>query len=178
MGKKKNIIFFIITIFLLFLLFSMLYLGTIIYRTALLQQKLDFNWKYMGYTFHPELGFGHIPGSRTKLLNIPICYDENGFRIPKDKKYTEKRPLILALGGSFTFGDMCFAENTFPFLVGKYLGGSTVNGGGCSYGLSQMLILARKLIPEYKPDIVLVQYSPWLVDRSITPFGTSTFCIL
>ena len=29
-----------------------------------------------------------------------------------------------------------------------------------------MLLRARKLIPQYKPDIVIFQYAPWLVDRS------------
>src|SRR5262249_5005700 len=35
-----------------------------------------------------------------------------------------------------------------------------------SYGLAQMLILARRLIPQYRPDYVVVQYSPWLAQRA------------
>jgi hypothetical protein len=56
-------------------------------------------------------------------------------------------------------------------LVGNYLGGSTKNAGVSSYGLSQMVIMAKRLIPRYKPDFVLVQYSPWLVDRAVRPFS-------
>jgi hypothetical protein len=41
-----------------------------------------------------------------------------------------------------------------------------LNAGVPSYGLAQMLILARRLVPREKPAYVLVQYSEWLVRRS------------
>ena len=46
-------------------------------------------------------------------------------------------------------------------VVAQGLGGTVLNAGKCAYGLSQMLILARRLIPRYRPDYVLVQFSPW-----------------
>jgi hypothetical protein len=46
-----------------------------------------------------------------------------------------------------------------------------INAGISSYGLAHMLILAKKLIPRYKPDYVIVQYSPWLVARSVNIYG-------
>jgi hypothetical protein len=73
---------------------------------------------------------------------------------------------VLALGCSFTYGAATNAENTYPYLVGQRLAGTTRNAGVSSYGLSQMMILAKRLVPAYKPDYLLVQYSPWLVDRS------------
>ena len=79
------------------------------------------------------------------------------------------------LGCSFTYGYATFAKDAWPYLVGRRLNGSTKNAGFPSYGLCQMLILPRKLIPVYQPDFVVVQYSPWLVDRSISPFAPAYF---
>jgi hypothetical protein len=59
--------------------------------------------------------------------------------------------------------------------VAQRLGGTALNAGKCAYGLSQMLILARRLVPRYKPEYVLVQFSPWLVGRGTSGFARSTF---
>ncbi|MCL5038024.1 MAG: hypothetical protein M1269_13070 [Chloroflexi bacterium] len=178
-GAKKPG-FFIITVFLLITIAALLYLGSIIYRTNLLRNKIHLIWSSKNYTYDRDLGFAPKPGTSSDIYGVPVCYDDEGFRIPEGAGLNtpKKRPLVLALGDSFTYGDMCPAENTFPHIAGKKLNGTTLNAGGCSYGLSQMLLLAKKLIPEYKPDYVLAQYSPWLAERSMTPFGTDTFCIL
>lgn len=104
-------------------------------------------------------------------------YDTDGFRIPlaAPDNSEKNKPLILALGCSFTHGDATPAEQTYPFLVGRMLKGSAINAGCGAYGLAQMLVLARRLIPLHLPDYLLVQYSPWLVDRAVTPFARSQF---
>ena len=111
--------------------------------------------------------------NNTKVHSIPMKFDENGFRISDTASCETKitRPLLLFLGCSFTEGADCFAETTFPHLVGDSLHGTSLNAGVSSYGFSQMLILARKLIPEYKPDYVVVQNSPWLADRASSRFA-------
>jgi hypothetical protein len=38
-----------------------------------------------------------------------------------------------------------------------------------------MLILARRLAVEHRPDYLLVQYSPWLLQRAVSPFAPSYF---
>ena len=130
----------------------------------------------------PELGFAPIPNSQGAMIfpngpDIPARYDADGFRVPLEEQQSasERRPLILALGCSYTYGDGTYAEDTYPYLVGQYLGGTTKNGGVCSYGLSQMIMLGRRLVPMYKPDYLIVQYSPWLVSRAISPFAPSLF---
>jgi hypothetical protein len=82
---------------------------------------------------------------------------------------------VLALGCSFTYGDGCRAEDVYPHLVAAELGGTALNAGKCAYGLSQMLLLARRLIPQYKPDYVLVQFSTWLPGRGTSGFARATF---
>lgn len=54
------------------------------------------------------------------------------------------------------------------------LGGEAINAGVPGYGLAQMVLQARRLIPKYQPDYVIVQYSPWLVSRAQTEFATDS----
>ena len=130
----------------------------------------------------PELGFAAVPRATGFHVfpvgsPIPMHYDADGFRIPdgQPQDTPRPRPLVLALGCSFTYGDSTRAEQTWPHLVASDLGGAELNAGKCAYGLAQMLLLARKLIPRYRPDYVLVQFSTWLPGRGTSGFARSTF---
>lgn len=132
------------------------------------------------------LGFKSVPNAvvfETYITGhkIPIAYDNNGFRIPLSgvSKINESNKIdLLFLGCSFTFGAGCYAEETFPYIVSKETNLSYINAGISSYGLAHMLILAEKLIPKYKPDYVIVQYSPWLTTRSVNMFAPVNFMSL
>jgi len=162
-----------------------LYGGYCTYRSLILYNHIKSPARGLSgqvYRADPALGFAPIPGSRGAHVlpskpDIPIHYDKAGFRIPHDytipDAQTRPRPLVLALGCSYTYGDACKAEDTFVWLVGQLLNGSSINAGGCGYALSHMMLLARDLIPRYKPDYVLIQYSPWLVQRSRSWFAPS-----
>jgi hypothetical protein len=130
----------------------------------------------------PALGFAAVPGARglhTFPIGppFPMQYDERGFRIPGFESPARPlaRPLVLALGCSYTYGDACPAEKTYPHLVAERLGATSLNAGKCAYGLAQMLLLARELIPAQRPEYVLVQQSPWLVGRGTSGFARATF---
>lgn len=130
----------------------------------------------------PELGFAAVPRSQGLHVfpigpPLPMRYNADGLRVPASDAWASprKRPFVLALGCSFTYGDACLAEDTYPYLVAQGLRGTALNAGKCAYGLSQMLILARRLVPQYKPEYVLVQFSPWLVGRGTSGFARSTF---
>lgn len=120
----------------------------------------------------PELGFTPVPGARAAHVfpigpDVPTRFDERGTRVPVDFVPGPARaPVILSLGCSFTYGDACLAEDAFTYRAARALGGTAVNGGVCGYGLAQMLLRAGRLVPEIDPDVLLVQYSPWLVDRA------------
>lgn len=136
-------------------------------------------WRNNPHKADALLGFKPVPNARGFHTfpvgeDIPMKYDENGFRVPLSYDHSasfSKKPRILFLGCSFTYGDACTAEETFPFLVEKILDGYTINAGVCSYGLSQMFILAQSLIPKYKPDIVVFQHSPWLAERALSQYA-------
>lgn len=110
-------------------------------------------------------------------LTVPIHFDAGGFRVP-DRPAADggSRPVMLALGCSYTFGDAVAAEDTFVEQLAARLGGlAPKNAGVSGYGLAQMTLLAERLIPDLRPAMVLVQYSPWLVDRAISGTAPSAF---
>ncbi|MBM4089959.1 MAG: hypothetical protein FJ276_11130 [Planctomycetes bacterium] len=179
--KKKLLFFSIVCLFCLFLLYA----GTLLARTHGLYGHLKDNRRGWSAPVHEQdsvLGFRPIPGVETSEVfpvgpPVPTRIDDRGFRVAADaaKEPRGNGPLVMAFGCSFTFGAACRAEDGFPYLVAQRLEGRCINAGVCSYGLTQMLLRARQLIPKYQPDIVLVQYSPWLVDRALSCYSPTYF---
>jgi hypothetical protein len=139
-------------------------------------------WSGQVHRVDPKLGFAPVSSARGAHIfpigpELPMRYDREGFRIPVGAQESQlrRRPLLLALGGSFTYGDATPAEKTYPYRIAQALDGGVINAGVCGYGLSQMLILARRLVPEHRPDYLLVQYSPWLWQRAVSPFAPSYY---
>ncbi len=177
--KKGPIIFYYTA--LLVLLIITYYCLNITFRSGKSYLRIKTNqhgWSGEVFKLDPKLGFSSVPNGEGEEIfrippNIPVRFDEHGFRIPASDNYSsaKRRPLVLTFGGSFTFGALVLAENTYPYLTGQYLEGSTHNAGLPSYGLAQMYLLAQALIPKHKPDYVVVQYSDWLTGRSQRPFA-------
>ena len=186
LSRKKKIVFRLIVLLIPVITISFLYLAFTAYRTRSLYRYVKSNQRaWRGKTIRPdaELGFAPIANSQGAEIfpigeDIPARFDNDGFRIPLDDgKNTPSRrhPIDLTLGCSFTYGAAARAEDTYPYLIGQNLGGTTRNAGVPSYGLAQMLILAKRLAPAQKPDYLIVQYSPWLVERAQNPFAPTYF---
>src|SRR5438477_520125 len=134
---------------------------SLVSRTRGLYSEVKSGWR--GWTGHvhgsdPELGLKLVPngrGAETFAIgpDVPSRVDARGFRVPLDAPESpqKKRPIVLALGCSFTFGAACVAEDSFAWRVAQRLDGTCLNSGVCGAGAAQMLVLARRLIPEYKP---------------------------
>jgi hypothetical protein len=142
-------------------------------------------WKGRVHQADPELGFAPIPDARGEHVfadgtSISMRYDEHGFRVPAVASGGggPRRPLVLALGCSYTYGDALSAEEAFPHVLSELLDARVANAGVCSYGLASMLLRARRLVRDEPPDIVLAQYSWWLVDRAQEPFAPNRFGML
>lgn len=187
LSSRKKAFFILATILMIVIVPVSAYLGTVILRSL----KLYVDTKSSSLLFigeihrnDKELGYSAVPNSRGFLAlpclpSLVLRYDENGFRIPDAGISVDQRPRsLLALGCSFTFGYGVEAEQAFPYLVGEKLGLETKNVAMAGYGLSQILIQARKEIPKHKPDYVLLQYSPWLAERSMSSFGPTNFGLL
>lgn len=77
---------------------------------------------------------------------------------------------MLFLGCSFTFGDLCAYEDTWPYLVAGSTNSKLINAGVGGYGFGQMLISCEKKIGAYKPAILVFENTDWLIERSQSPF--------
>ncbi len=161
---------------------------SIVWRTRGLYDEVKSGWRGWTGKVHgsdPELGLRLVPngrGAETFSIgpDVPSRVDAEGFRVPVDapEASEKKRPIVLALGCSFTFGAACKAEDTFAWRTAQGLNGTCLNSGICSAGAAQMLILARRLIPEYKPDFVLAEYAPWLPARAADPFAQTNMGLI
>ncbi len=183
-GNRRRLLFSTVSVLIPVAVFVLAYMGYAAHKSAPLYDYIKTNqrgWKGHVHRADTVLGFAPAPNSAGAEVfpiepNIPMRYDEKGFRVPVEvEAISRQRPLILALGCSFTYGAAVRAQNAFPHLVGLSLNGTSKNAGVCGYGLSQMLILARRLVPTYQPDYLLVQYSEWLVDRVQMPFAPFYF---
>lgn len=138
-------------------------------------------WTHRVFKPDAELGFAPVAGAVGGDMlpygpAVPTRFDQDGFRVPiVAAESVRRRPRVLALGCSFTYGAGCPAEAAYPEVVARSLGGSALNAGAPSYGLGQMLVLARRLIPRHSPDFVLVQYSNHLVTRAQSGTALSFF---
>jgi hypothetical protein len=129
-----------------------------------------------------RLGYAPVPGGRGQEVRwngppVPVAFDADGFRVVpgEEGKPEESRGRLLAIGCSFTFGLGCRAEEAWPHRAAASLGLRPSNAGVSGYGLASMLLRARDLVPRHSPAMLVVQYSPWLVARSQSPFAPSRF---
>jgi hypothetical protein len=121
--------------------------------------EADFNYGYK--LIANEIGYQFVP--HRPLLKIKT--DKNGNRThfaPIDTKEES----ILYLGDSFTFGDVCEVDSTFPFIVEHISGYKTINGGVGGYGYAQMLRKADSLLFSTHPKYLVFQLAPVLLERS------------
>jgi len=152
-----------------------LYLGSIVWRCT---TYYDEHGRWSGSAYGLDKDYGYFPKPYELAYQslkygerVPVLFDENGFRIPygEEKEHPKTPELqILFLGDSFTHGYGVPAEETFAYLTADALDAQAMNAGGSGWGLSQMAIRARDVIPRLKPDLVVVQYSNWLPSRSLS----------
>lgn len=181
-GKKFKLFAFISYVCLLMLL---AYSGAAAYRGHTIYSHIKANGTMMTeglMQVHPVLGYGPTPDvSGLMMLKLPpdiaFAFDGERCRVAElgmDRE--EKAPVMLFLGGSFTLGEACSATETYPALVAKHFNGIERNRGFSAYGLSQMVLIAREVIPRTTPEYVFAQYSSWLVDRPMSHFAPTFGC--
>ena len=99
----------------------------------------------------PNLGIGERPRVSTSLRN-------------------SHGPRLLFLGDRRLWGECDAQESSLPYLVAKGVHGTLVPGVPVVFNLAQELAVAQKKIKVTSPDLILVQYSSWLVDRALSPY--------
>jgi hypothetical protein len=124
--------------------------------------------------FQSDPKYGHLPkpdnsgfyyfndGSR-KMMPI----NEIGTRTIKNNKLSKENIEYVFIGDSYTFGDGIDAESGFPFLVQNYYNKRIENLGVSSYNYAHFLLKLKEISEwEIQPKKIIVQLSPWLIERS------------
>lgn len=103
----------------------------------------------------PDLGWRNVPGAVFTKGPLRVSIDAAGFRLGAGVD-TLPRPLVLAVGDSFTFGLEAGDEETWPALLEVQLRTRVVNAGVTAYGFDQVVLRAEALVPELRPDLLIV----------------------
>ncbi len=119
----------------------------------------------------PLVGF--VTRAGVSLLNPAgkrFTIGEYGTRV-HSREGDQRRPLLLAVGDSFTFGDDVSDSETWPAFLEARLGYRVVNGGAPGFGFDQSVLQAERLQAVYDPDLILVGF----IADDIRRCGLSTF---
>ncbi len=165
------------------------YVASLVLRAAHLTLSLGrphLAWVGRVVQSDPELGYAAVPGSvGARRLNpggnIPVGFDQHGCRaaceqaLPAEAAGAEPPLRLLGLGDSFAFADACWAEDSYLNQLARQMGAEPVNAALPGYGLAQMVERAGQLIPKLRPQVVVMQWSPWLAQRAAERYGPTQF---
>ena len=76
---------------------------------------------------------------------------------------------LLFFGDPFLWGGNCPQPDSLPYLAARKLEANLLKSSMTAYNLPQFLLRAKEVVEKEKPDFIIVQYSPWLVERSMKP---------
>lgn len=121
-----------------------------------------------------ELGYCYKPNSRGYFLNpndgvsITVFIDKNGRRNSINNEEENYCSDFMFFGCSYTFGEFINYDSTYSKLISKNFNANCLNFGISGQGLAQMLILLKKHEKSIdSTDVIFIQNSKWLVQRSI-----------
>ncbi len=94
--------------------------------------------------------------------SLAISTERLGFRITREDGYREGAINIICLGGSTTFGTLVSDKDSWPYKLQEKLGVNynVFNLGVPGYTTLEAMIQLTTVVPELKPDIVIV-YEGW-----------------
>jgi hypothetical protein len=76
------------------------------------------------------------------------------------------RPLTLAVGDSFTFGEGESDDRTWPAILEMLRNRPVINAGIPGFGIDQAVLRAENLTPIYHPDVLVLSFIPDDVRRA------------
>jgi hypothetical protein len=117
----------------------------------------------LGTLPRPGLHFHHPKGFTMTIGEHSIR--SNGTAPPHGE-----RPLALAVGDSFAFGDQVDDEDSWPAVLERLRGQRVLNAGVPGFGLDQAILRAEQLVDVYHPDVIIVGFIPHDVRRCAMSF--------
>lgn len=115
------------------------------------------------FKYDPDTGWIVRPGFSNPSQGITVT--DEGLRSNGDAPQAGGRPLLLAAGDSFTFGDQVRDGETWPAYLQVLTGHRVLNAGVSGYGLDQTLWRAESFAARDKPDAVIVSFIPDDINR-------------
>ncbi len=113
----------------------------------------------------PVLGFVPKPGAFVTWSGVTVSIGANGVRGNGQPSPVRSRPLVLAIGDSFTYGDQVADNQTWPADLERRLKTPVINAGVFGYGIGQSYLRAGQLTDILKPDLLLFGIIPEDVKR-------------
>jgi hypothetical protein len=87
-----------------------------------------------------------------------VVVNSQGLRMDPDLQFPKKKPRILCLGDSFTFGPYLANHDTYPGLLQqKYPDKEVINAGICGYTITDEVSLLKQRAKYCEPDIIILQ---------------------
>jgi hypothetical protein len=123
---------------------------------------------YLGHAAIPETkGEFKYTISGHGTFGIPVSIDLEGRRMTQLSDSANCISFKVAIFGcSFTFGDFVQDHQTYASQLAQQTKYCVQNWGGSGYGLAQMQMRFDTLLKYNPPDLIVLQYSPWLAKRS------------
>ena len=169
-GSLRHLIFnLMLFLFALVLTFVLAESG---YRLYLVMRKPSPGIRYTPndiWTRYDQVtGWCQIPGA----IVGDVIIDEHGFRVGEENDIISPigERVISASGDSFTFGFGVTGGEAWParleslFIRQPY---DVINLGVCAYGIGQMYLQYSRWAQRYSPEIVLVAFMSWDIERVV-----------
>ena len=106
---------------------------------------------------------GRLPRSNISVRlpkGFTITTGDHGTRLNGQPPPAAERPLVIATGDSFAFGDEVDDRDTWPAVLERLSGTRVINAGVPGFGLDQAVLRAEQLVPIYRPDVIVVGFIP------------------
>jgi hypothetical protein len=118
--------------------------------------------------YDPGLGWVPKQGDHSKAnyWGKSLTILDHGIRSNGAVFQGHAKPLILAVGDSFTYGSQVADGETWPARLEQAAGVRVLNGGVFAYGLDQTVLRAERLAEIYRPDLIIVSFIPDNVNRA------------
>jgi hypothetical protein len=109
--------------------------------------------------FDPVLGWRYMPSKSTVVDGVTYTFNRERYRVGDIQDETDpSKPIIMIVGDSTLFGDGLDFPDTFGYKLeqatkGRY---QVLNFSVQGYGLDQIYLHLKQLVPMYKPKYVIL----------------------
>lgn len=114
--------------------------------------------------FDADLGYIPRPGyaETDNAWNTRVTLGAHGVRSNGNTRASDAgdRPVVLAVGDSFVFGDEVSDHETWPAHLERLLGRGVINAGVFGYGIDQAILRAERMSGEFDVETLIVGFIP------------------